>query len=82
MLYDWLLTVADEIEVIWQRRMCFSTFILFANRAALFFYLSNLAANYMSEAVRRYHAVISCVCADAVFTRRGARLCRLPIKTC
>ena len=35
MLYEYLLTVEDELELIWNRRMSSASWIFFANRAML-----------------------------------------------
>ena len=77
MLYDYLLTVADEIEFVWRRRMRFSTWILLANRAAIVFYMSNLAASSVNFTVSVHPFVDVTAALKIALSRRTSDPCRL-----
>lgn len=58
MLYDCILTMGDELELVWGGRVCSSTWLFLANRATLVVHLINVAMSAAGNIVRMRHLLI------------------------
>ena len=51
MLYEYLLTFEDEVELLWRRKMNFSSWLFLANRAIIVIMIVYLALNFAGTTV-------------------------------
>ena len=54
MLYEYILTVDDELELVWRRRVSLSSWLLFANRATLLFVVVDWVVRNANTSVKHF----------------------------
>ena len=54
MLYEYILTVDDELELVWRRRISLSSWLLFANRFTLIFVVTAWVVRNANTSVKHF----------------------------